>query len=94
MCLGIPMKIVELNSDENGLVELDGALSSVNLSLLDSPKVGEYVIVHAGYGIEKLDTSEADARIEIFEELERIWHAREAARTLAIIVSDNFHEVH
>lgn len=82
MCLGIPMKIVQLNSDDNGLVELDGALSSVNLSLLDSPDVGEYVIVHAGYGIEKLDTDEADARIEIFEELERIWHARKAQGTV------------
>lgn len=73
MCLGIPMKIVKLDSADKGVVDLDGALSTVNLSLVEAPAEGEYVIIHAGYAIEKLDTTEADARIGIFEELEREW---------------------
>lgn len=73
MCLGIPMKITKISSPEKGEVDLDGARSVVNLSLVGDPKPGEYVIVHAGYAIEKLDTSEADARIEMFEELSRSW---------------------
>ena len=73
MCLGIPMKIVKLESGDKGVVDLDGALSTVNLSLVETPAEGEYVIVHAGYAIEKLDTTEADTRIGMFEELEREW---------------------
>ena len=73
MCLGIPMKIVKLESADKGVVDLEGALSTVNLSLVEIPAEGEYVIVHAGYAIEKLDTTEADARIGMFEELEREW---------------------
>ncbi len=73
MCLGIPMKIVQLESCDRGVVDLDGALSTVNLSLVETPQEGEYVIVHAGYAIEKLDTKEADARIEMFEDLERLY---------------------
>ena len=74
MCLGIPMKITTLYSGDNGEVNLDGALSTVNLSLIEDPREGEFVIVHAGYAIEKLDTAEADSRIEMFEELERSWN--------------------
>ena len=73
MCLGIPMKITNISPDETGEVEMDGARSTVNLSLVENPSVGEYVIVHAGYAIEKLDTTEADSRIGMFEDLERIW---------------------
>jgi hydrogenase expression/formation protein HypC len=73
MCLGIPMKIVSIDTPDNGVVDLDGARSTINLSLVEYPKEGEYVIVHAGYAIEKLDTTEADTRIEMFEDLEREW---------------------
>jgi len=73
MCLGIPMKITKINPSGQGEVNLDGASSIVNLSLVGDPKPGEYVIVHAGYAIEKLDTLEADSRIEMFEALSESW---------------------
>lgn len=69
MCLAVPMRIVELLPEEQGIVEFDGVRQPVRLSLLDRPSVGEYVIVHAGYAIERLDEAEAQARIEVFAEL-------------------------
>jgi len=67
------MKITKINPSGQGEVNLDGASSIVNLSLVGDPKPGEYVIVHAGYAIEKLDTLEADSRIEMFEALSESW---------------------
>jgi hydrogenase expression/formation protein HypC len=69
MCLAIPMKIMEIRDDGTGLVELDGSRREANLSLLTSPKTGEYVIVHAGFAIEKLDEHDANERIALFNEL-------------------------
>ena len=63
------MQIVEVRADKTGLVDLDGARSDVNLSLVADPAPGDYVIVHAGYAIEKLDAAEADERLKLFDEL-------------------------
>lgn len=52
MCLGVPMKVVEVDP---AVGELGGLRCKINLSLLDSVSVGDYVIVHAGYAIEKLE---------------------------------------
>jgi hydrogenase expression/formation protein HypC len=68
MCLAIPMRIIELR-EMTGVVELEGVQHEVNLSLVDEPRVGEYVIVHAGFAIETLDEQEAEARLELFREL-------------------------
>lgn len=72
MCLAIPMKVVEVDSDGMGVVDLDGLRRKVNLSLLDNPKPGDYVIVHAGFAIEWLDPEEAEARLALFDELARL----------------------
>ena len=67
------MKITSVLADDSGEVELDGARTTINLSLVENPAEGDYVIVHAGFAIEKLDTNEADSRIGMFDDLERIW---------------------
>ena len=69
MCLGIPMRIKEVSDDGWGRVELDSTETRVNLSLVKNPCSGDYVIVHAGFAIEKLDQEEADLRLELFQEL-------------------------
>lgn len=69
MCLGIPLRILAVESPERGLVDLDGAATPVDLSLIENPRPGDYVIVHAGFAIERLDTAEADARIAMFRAL-------------------------
>jgi hydrogenase expression/formation protein HypC len=50
----------------------DGVSVAVDLSLVASPSLGDYVIVHAGFAIEKLDREEADARIALFREIGKL----------------------
>ena len=68
MCLAIPAKILEIDGDR-GKVDYGGTIREANLSLIEDPKVGEYVIVHAGYAIQKLDASEAEETLELFRRL-------------------------
>jgi hydrogenase expression/formation protein HypC len=65
MCLAVPMQLTEVH-DATGVAELEGARYDVNLSLVEAPQVGDYVIVHAGFAIEKLDVEEANARLQLF----------------------------
>lgn len=69
MCLAVPMRLVALSDDGTGVAELDGARHTVDLALLESVAVGDYVIVHTGFAIERLDQQEADARLELFRQL-------------------------
>ncbi|NOZ64814.1 MAG: HypC/HybG/HupF family hydrogenase formation chaperone [Caldiserica bacterium] len=69
MCLAVPMKVIKVEQEE-GLVELGGVRRRVNMGLLDDIKVGEYVIVHAGFAIQKMDEKEAEETLSIFREME------------------------
>lgn len=69
MCLAVPMKIVEVRPDRMGIAELDGSRQEVNLALVPDAGVGSHVIVHAGFAIERLNEHEANAILEVFEEL-------------------------
>ncbi len=72
MCLAVPMKIIEINGDDTGKVEANDATYNVNLSLIDKPQLGDYVLIHAGFAIDRLDQEEANKRIELFKELAEI----------------------
>jgi hydrogenase expression/formation protein HypC len=63
------MKIIQINSDGSGKAELDGTVCETDFSLVDSPEVGDFVIIHAGFAIEKLDVEDAEERITLFREL-------------------------
>jgi hydrogenase expression/formation protein HypC len=63
------MEIVELNADGTGLCDLDGTRHAVDFTLIEQPRAGDFVIVHAGYAIEKLDVREANERLALFDEL-------------------------
>jgi hydrogenase expression/formation protein HypC len=75
MCLAVPMRIRAINADGMGLGDLGGAEHAVDLSLVADPRVGDYVIVHAGYAIEKLHEKEANERLALFKELAASWEA-------------------
>jgi len=57
MCLAIPAKIVELNGT-NATISVNGALREVDVSLIEEPRLGDYVLVHAGFAIVKWEESE------------------------------------
>ena len=68
MCLGIPMKIVELNG-RIGMAESSGIKRQVVLDLIEDPKVGDYVLIHAGFAIQKLDEKEAIETLGFLKEV-------------------------
>ena len=68
MCLAIPLKIVEIAPDHlSGTVEISGTTLEVGLALVPETKVGDYVLVHAGMAIERLDYQDALETLEILE---------------------------
>ncbi len=70
MCLAIPMKIVSIKPDGcTGCAEYDGIERDVNLTLVDNLQVGDYVIIHAGFAIEKFNVEEAEKQLALFREL-------------------------
>jgi hydrogenase expression/formation protein HypC len=58
MCLGIPARVVEIDG-ESAVVEVGGAKNTVNITLIEDVSPGEYVVVHAGFAIEKIDEDAA-----------------------------------
>ena len=63
MCLAVPSKIIEIN-DALAKVEVDGVVRDASLMLLEDAKIGEYVIIHAGFAISKVDEASALQTIE------------------------------
>jgi hydrogenase expression/formation protein HypC len=70
MCLAVPMKIVKILEGGKALVKQDDLETEVDLTLIEDPKVGDYVIIHAGYAIDLLDLEEAEERLKLFRALE------------------------
>lgn len=69
MCLGIPARVVEINDSNEGKVDYLGTKVKTNFSLLQKIQVGDWVIVHAGFAIAKLDEEEAQETISLLREM-------------------------
>jgi len=70
MCVAIPMKIQEMRDNHLCTAEIGGVAREISLMMLPDATVGDYVIVHAGFAIQKLDEEEALATLELFRELD------------------------
>ena len=68
MCLAIPAKVLEINGDVAKVDFGQGVALEVNIMLVDT-KVNDYVLVHAGYAIEKLDQKAAEESLKIWREI-------------------------
>jgi hydrogenase expression/formation protein HypC len=69
MCLAIPAMVVELKDADRAIVDLGGVRKDVSLALVEGIAVGEYVIVHVGYALQRLDVAEAERTLALFREL-------------------------
>lgn len=70
MCLALPVKVVEIvGAGETAMVDLGGVKKEISLALLDDVKVGDYVILHVGYALSKLDPEEAEKTLALFAEI-------------------------
>ena len=66
MCLAIPVRVVELRGEDSALVDLDGIRKEISLALVDGVQVGDYVILHVGYALSRLDPAEAERTLSLF----------------------------
>ena len=77
MCLAIPVRVVEVmrsgiqsdGADDTAIVDLGGVRKEISLALLADVQVGDYVILHVGYALSKLDPEEAEKTLALFAEL-------------------------
>lgn len=68
MCLAIPVQVTELLDEERATVSAGGILREINIALVDDLKVGDYVILHVGYALSRLDEDEAKRTLEAMAE--------------------------
>lgn len=75
MCLALPARVVQLLPGQRAIVDLGGVRKAVAMDLVDDAQVDDYVIIHVGYAIGKIDPAEAALTLALFAELQQ----REAA---------------
>jgi len=68
MCLAIPARVVEINDNDVAIVDLGGVRKDISLALVEGVAVGDYVIVHVGYALTRLDPEEASITLALMAE--------------------------
>lgn len=69
MCLAIPARVVELQGDDIAIVDLGGVRKDVSLALVEDVAIGDYLIIHVGFALNKLDPEEAEKTLALFAEI-------------------------
>ncbi len=68
MCLAIPARVVEIQENDQAIVDLGGVRKDVSLALVEDVQIGDYVIVHVGYALTRLDPEEAAKTLALMAE--------------------------
>ncbi|TET98698.1 MAG: HypC/HybG/HupF family hydrogenase formation chaperone [Dehalococcoidia bacterium] len=68
MCLAVPARVIEI-SEGVGRVDLAGVVREVSFMLLPDARVGDYILLHAGYALQKVDEAEAEETIRLLAEI-------------------------
>lgn len=69
MCLALPAQITQILEDNKAIVNLGGIEKEISVCLLDEISIGDYVILHVGYALAKLDETEANKTLGLFAEM-------------------------
>lgn len=69
MCLAVPLKLIKIDGN-TGIGERGGMTRELRLDFIKEPRLGDYVMLHAGFAIEKLDPAQAEADLESYDELD------------------------
>ncbi len=69
MCLSIPARILSIEGDM-AKVSVNGAIAEASLQLISDPQVGEYVLLHTGFALEKISEEEAEENMKYLKELD------------------------
>ena len=68
MCLAIPACVVELRDGERALVDVGGVRKEISLALVSGVAPGDYVVLHVGYALQRMDAAEAEKTIALFQQ--------------------------
>lgn len=68
MCLALPVRVIALRDADTAIIDLGGVQKSISLALVDGVEVGDYVILHVGYALARLDPGEAERTLALFAE--------------------------
>ena len=68
MCLAIPLRLIEINGTE-AVAEANGMRRTVRIDFIREPKVGDYVIAHAGFAIERMSQEQAEENLRAIQEV-------------------------
>lgn len=69
MCLAMPARIVQIIDNNRAIIDLGGVQKAISTLLVDDVKIGDYVIIHVGYALSKLDEQEAQKTLKLFQEV-------------------------
>jgi len=78
MCLAMPTRVTAIDGSGFATVELEGVQKQISLALIDDVAVGDYVIVHVGFALQKLDEEEAKKTLALFAEMADLVAAEDA----------------
>ncbi|MDD3375434.1 MAG: HypC/HybG/HupF family hydrogenase formation chaperone [Candidatus Omnitrophica bacterium] len=77
MCLAVPGKIISIEGkdplEKTGKIDFSGIQKEVNLAYVPEAKIGDYVIVHAGFAISQVDEEEAKKTLEYMSEIDKLY---------------------
>jgi hydrogenase expression/formation protein HypC len=68
MCLAVPVRVTELLPEQMAKVSLDGVTKTISIALVDDITVGDYVILHVGFALSKVDADEAERTLAMIRE--------------------------
>jgi hydrogenase expression/formation protein HypC len=71
MCLSVPAKVVEVRNNV-GRVEVGGTVREISMDLCPEARIGDYVLIHAGFATQQLDQEEAEETIQLLKQLVEI----------------------
>ena len=69
MCLAIPVRIEEILDSDTAIADIGGVRKEINIALIADLAIGDYVILHVGYALNKIDPEEAEKTLKLFAEL-------------------------
>jgi hydrogenase expression/formation protein HypC len=69
MCLAVPVRVAALFDEQWAEIEVGGICSRISTALVDGVAIGDYVIVHAGFAIARLDVQDAEKTLALFDEI-------------------------
>lgn len=92
MCLGIPGKVIEIHHEHDvrmGKVDFGGVFKSVCLEHVEDAQLGDYVLVHVGFALAKIDEDEAKRVFEVLDQMGELSEVRETPSNLPFTFAAN-----